>query len=284
MSGDLAARAAADGVTFLLAVFVDLAGKSCAKLVPIEAADELESDGVGFAGYAVGAMGQQPRTPTSSRCRTSPSYTPLPQVREPGLAIVHCDPHVDGEPWPYAPRVILKAALEQAADLELQVRARRSSTSSSHRDADGRLVPPTSATPPPSPATTPAALTRMYDHLTEVSTAMNAPRLGQLRQRPRGRQRPVRAELHLRRRPHHRRPGHHGCGTCSRCSPSARHDGHVHAQAVHRPHRQRDAPAPVAVARRLGAVPRSTTSRAGSPARLRVRRRACSTTRAGCRP
>ncbi len=35
------------------------------------------------------------------------------------------------------------------------------------------------------------------------------PRLGQLRQRPRGRQRAVRAELRLRRRPDHGRPRHH---------------------------------------------------------------------------
>ena len=57
---DLATRARADGVRFLLALFVDLTGKPCAKLVPVEAADELQHDGVGFAGYAVGAMGQQP--------------------------------------------------------------------------------------------------------------------------------------------------------------------------------------------------------------------------------
>ncbi len=51
---DLAARAKADGVRFLLALFVDLTGKPCAKLVPVEAADELQHEGVGFAGYAVG--------------------------------------------------------------------------------------------------------------------------------------------------------------------------------------------------------------------------------------
>jgi len=60
---DLATRAAADGVRFLLALFVDLTGKPCAKLVPVEAADELQYEGVGFAGYAVGAIGQQPCDP-----------------------------------------------------------------------------------------------------------------------------------------------------------------------------------------------------------------------------
>ena len=37
IDGDLAARARADDVSFLLALFVDLAGKPCAKLVPIRA-------------------------------------------------------------------------------------------------------------------------------------------------------------------------------------------------------------------------------------------------------
>jgi len=42
---------------------VDLTGKPCAKLVPVEAAAELQHEGVGFAGYAVGAIGQQPSDP-----------------------------------------------------------------------------------------------------------------------------------------------------------------------------------------------------------------------------
>ncbi len=34
---------------------------------------------------------------------------------KPGVAVLHCDPHVDGEPWPYAPRVILKRRLAALA-------------------------------------------------------------------------------------------------------------------------------------------------------------------------
>ena len=64
IDGDLAARARADDVSFLLALFVDLAGKPCAKLVPVEAAEAFETDGVGFAGFAVGRSGRSPVTPT----------------------------------------------------------------------------------------------------------------------------------------------------------------------------------------------------------------------------
>lgn len=60
----LAERVAADGVRFILATFVDLNGKPCAKLVPAEAVDMLATDGAGFAGYAAGALGQRPATPT----------------------------------------------------------------------------------------------------------------------------------------------------------------------------------------------------------------------------
>ena len=93
----LAELARADGVRFLLAMFVDLTGKPCAKLVPVESADELQHEGVGFAGYAVGAIGQQPSDPDLIVLPDLSSYTPLPWVRE-GLALVHCDPHVEGEP------------------------------------------------------------------------------------------------------------------------------------------------------------------------------------------
>ena len=62
-SPDLATRARADGIEFLMALFVDLVGKPCAKLVPIEAVDELQTEGVGFAGYAAGAHGAEPQDP-----------------------------------------------------------------------------------------------------------------------------------------------------------------------------------------------------------------------------
>ena len=49
----------------------------------------------------------------------------------PGLAILMCDPHVEGKPWPYAPRVILKSQLAALADrgMSLHGRARNPSTS-----------------------------------------------------------------------------------------------------------------------------------------------------------
>src|ERR1700755_3091378 len=111
---NLAGLAEHAGTRFILALFVDLRGKPCAKLVPVEAIDLLAGEGVGFAGYAVGAIGREPKDPDLMAMPDPASFTPIPFVK-PGLAIVHCDPHVSGEPWPYAPRVILKSVIARAA-------------------------------------------------------------------------------------------------------------------------------------------------------------------------
>ena len=168
---DLADRARADGVRFLLALFVDLRGKQCAKLVPVEAADALQADGVGFAGYAVGAIGQQPGDPDLMAIPDLDTYTRLPEV-SPDLAIVHCDPHVDGAPWPFAPRVILKAMLDRAGDRELFAGAEVEYFLVT-RDAEGRLAPADALDVAAQPCYDARGVTRMYDHLTAVSTAMN---------------------------------------------------------------------------------------------------------------
>jgi len=172
--GSLKARALADGVRFLLALFVDLTGKPCAKLVPVEAADELEHEGVGFAGYAVGAIGQQPCDPDLIALPDLASYTPLPQVKQ-GMALVHCDPHVEGVPWPYAPRVILKTQLAAARARGLELFAGAEvEYFLVRRAADGTLAPADDRDVAAQPCYDARGLTRMYDHLTGISTAMNA--------------------------------------------------------------------------------------------------------------
>jgi glutamine synthetase len=171
---DLKTRARGDGVRFLLALFVDLTGKPCAKLVPVEAADELQHDGVGFAGYAVGAIGQQPCDPDLIAIPDLDSYTPLPWVR-PDLALVHCDPHVEGQAWPFAPRVILKAMIAEAAKKGLELFAGAEvEYFLVARGEDGTLRPADVKDVEAQPCYDARGLTRMYEHLTGVSEAMNA--------------------------------------------------------------------------------------------------------------
>ncbi|WP_233489246.1 type III glutamate--ammonia ligase [Blastococcus sp. TF02-09] len=171
---DLATRARADGIEFVLALFVDLTGKPCAKLVPIEAVEELQTDGVGFAGYAVGAMGQEPRDPDLMAIPDPSSYMPVPFLR-PGLAIVHCDPHVQGAPWPYAPRVILREQLARAAELGLELKVGAEvEYFLVERGPDGALRPADAKDTAERPCYDARGLTRMYEHLTAVSKAINS--------------------------------------------------------------------------------------------------------------
>lgn len=171
---ELAALAEDAGTRFILALFVDLNGKPCAKLVPVEAVDELAADGAGFAGFAVGAMGQEPKDPDLMAVPDPASFTPIPFVRE-GLAIVHCDPHVDGKPWPFAPRNILKALVRRAgnAGFEPWVGA-EVEYFLLKRDAAGALVPADDDDNAPQPCYDARGVTRMYDHLAAVSTVMNS--------------------------------------------------------------------------------------------------------------
>ncbi len=161
------------GTRFILAMFVDLRGKPCAKLVPAEAVDMLAGEGAGFAGYAVGAIGQQPSDPDLVAMPDVSSFTPIPFVK-PGLALVHCDPTVDGKPWPFAPRVILRTMIERAAaagfepyvGAEVEYFLLR-------RNADGSLVTADPADSAAQPCYDARGLTRMYDHLSAISSAMN---------------------------------------------------------------------------------------------------------------
>ena len=172
-STDLVALAQDSGTKFILALFVDLRGKPCAKLVPVEAVDILATEGVGFAGYAVGAMGQEPKDPDLTAVPDPASFTPIPFIKE-GLALVHCDPHVLGKPWPFAPRNILKALIQRTSDagFEPWVGAEVEYFLLT-RNPDGSLATADAADTAAQPCYDARGVTRMYEHLTTISSAMN---------------------------------------------------------------------------------------------------------------
>jgi glutamine synthetase len=172
---DLRARAVADGVEFFFAMFVDMHGKPCAKMIPVEALDVLLGGGAGFAGFAAGPMGQSPADPDMIAVPDPASYAVAPW--QPNLAVLQCDIHVDGEPWPYAPRLILKGMLEKASQ--------RGLTYNVGCEAEYFLVRRTPAggievadplDRSEAPCYDAKGLTRMFDHLTTMSKYMN--RLG----------------------------------------------------------------------------------------------------------
>lgn len=173
-STSLAERAHASGTKFILALFVTLTGKPCAKLVPVEAVAMLEDEGVGFAGYAAGGMGQVPKDPDLIAIPDASSFTPIPFVR-PGLGLVHCDPYVNGEPWPYAARLILKETLRKATEVGLSVNiGAEVEYFLVTRTDDGELTTADQSDLSAQPCYDARDVTRMYDHLTEISLAMNS--------------------------------------------------------------------------------------------------------------
>ena len=104
---ELKAQAEKDGIEFFFAMFVDMHGKPCAKMVPVEAFDQMMGGGAGFAGFAAGPDGPDARpTPTSSPCPTRPPTRRCPGSRD--WRSSNATSTSTASPWPYSPRVILK--------------------------------------------------------------------------------------------------------------------------------------------------------------------------------
>lgn len=100
------------GIEFFLASFVEITGASKAKLVPAGHIEALVKDGAGFAGYAAGELGQSPHDPDIAAIPDLDSLAVLPW--QPNIAWLASDIHVEGNPWPYCPRTILKRVREDA--------------------------------------------------------------------------------------------------------------------------------------------------------------------------
>ncbi len=170
---DLGNRIKEDGVEYIYAMFVEMHGKPCAKLVPVSSLDDLMANGAGFAGFAAGPMGQTPADPDILAIPDPDSYMVLPW--QPNVAAMQCDPTVEGDEWPYAPRIILKRALAAAYDqglvLKVGVEAEYSLVA---KNEDGTIRVADERDDSAMPCYDARGLTRMLDHLTTVSKHMDA--------------------------------------------------------------------------------------------------------------
>jgi glutamine synthetase len=166
------AQIAERGIEFIFAQFVDMYGRPSAKLVPADRLDDLVQEGAGFAGFAAGEIGQVPADPDIAAIPDLDSFTPVPW--QPNLARFACDVTVEGEPWPYCPRTILKRVLARAQEqgyafkigIELEyflVRQRE--------DGSIEIADPYDTLD--KPCYDMAGLTRRYDFLTTVSRYCN---------------------------------------------------------------------------------------------------------------
>ena len=168
----LEARAAQDGIEFFMTMFVDMHGRACAKLVPASAMDVV-CEGAGFAGFAAGPMGQSPASPDMIAAPDPNSYFKLPW--RDGVAVVMCDIKVEGELWPYTPRVILGRALDrlrQDREMELMVGV-EAEYHLVRRKPEGGIGLADELDTQDAPCYDAKGLTRMFDYLTTISRYMN---------------------------------------------------------------------------------------------------------------
>ncbi|MDQ1489964.1 MAG: glutamine synthetase [Actinomycetota bacterium] len=156
------------GIEFLLAQFVDMWGKPSGKLIPARHLDALFEEGAGFAGFAAGEIGQGPHSPDMAAIPDPASFTPVPW--EPGLARFACDIYVEGEPWPYCPRTILRNQLARAKALGYVAKTgMEAEFFLLRRGEDGKIAIADPLDTLARPCYDMKGLTRQYDFITTLS-------------------------------------------------------------------------------------------------------------------
>ncbi len=103
------AHLAAQGVRYVLAQFVDIHGVAKAKSVPLAHLNSVLTDGAGFAGFAIWGVGIEPHGPDFMAVGDLRTISLVPW--QPGVARIVCEGHVDGAPWPYDSRVMLRGQI-----------------------------------------------------------------------------------------------------------------------------------------------------------------------------
>ena len=165
-------RAKDEGIEFFLAQFVEMHGKPNAKLMPVQAIDDLLEEGAGFAGFAAGPIGQTPASPDMLAVPDTSTYTRVPW--QPELVRFACDVTVEGEPWPYCPRTILRGAVERAAKLGFRLKmGLEAEFFLVRKDEDGRLLVDDPLDTSEQPCYDAKALYRNYEFLTTLSRYAN---------------------------------------------------------------------------------------------------------------
>jgi len=165
-------QAEKDGIEFFFAMFVDMHGKPCAKLIPAESFDLMMDGGAGFAGFAAGPMGQTPMDPDLIAVPDPNSYTQIPWM--PTIAVLQCDIAVEGELWPYSPRVILQNKLKDVESRGLTYNVGfEAEYFLVRRSDDGGIEVADPLDTADAPCYDVKALTRMLPHLTAVSKYCN---------------------------------------------------------------------------------------------------------------
>ncbi|KAI3602692.1 Glutamine synthetase type III (plasmid) [Cupriavidus necator H850] len=102
------------GVGYVLAQFVDIHGVAKAKSVPVAHLASILKEGAGFAGFAIWGVGIEPHGPDFMARGDLSTIGLVPW--QPGLARIVCEGHVEGEPWQYDSRIVLRRQIARLAE------------------------------------------------------------------------------------------------------------------------------------------------------------------------
>ena len=101
-------------VKYVLAQFVDIHGVAKVKSVPAAHLNDILTVGAGFAGGAIWGMGIKPNGPDYMAVGELATLSLIPW--QPGYARIICDGHVNGKPYEYDSRVVLKKQIARLAE------------------------------------------------------------------------------------------------------------------------------------------------------------------------
>ena len=104
----------AHDVKYVLAQFVDIHGVAKVKSVPAAHLNDILTTGAGFAGGAIWGTGIAPNGPDYMAVGELSTLGLVPW--QPGYARIVCDGHVNGQPYEYDSRVVLKKQLARLAE------------------------------------------------------------------------------------------------------------------------------------------------------------------------
>ncbi|MCX4187098.1 type III glutamate--ammonia ligase [Methylophaga sp. OBS4] len=98
-------------IKYILAQFVDIHGVAKVKSIPAAHLEDILGNGAGFAGGAICGMGIKPNGPDYMARGDLSTLTVIPW--QPGYARIICDGHVNGKPYNFDSRVVLKNQIER---------------------------------------------------------------------------------------------------------------------------------------------------------------------------
>jgi glutamine synthetase len=101
-------------VKYVLAQFVDIHGVAKVKSVPVAHLEDILTTGAGFAGGAIWGMGIQPNGPDYMAIGELATLNIIPW--QPGYARIVCDGYVNGNPYEYDSRVVLKKQIARLTE------------------------------------------------------------------------------------------------------------------------------------------------------------------------